>query len=105
MNHGKSSIVTVQATFDTCVDAEIGCALLSEGSLQSDEPEAIGLRRWLVQVRDVTPALARRAQAVLRSAHANETRIIDTQRVLNDRRVGCEGGNIAELGLTLAPWH
>jgi hypothetical protein len=68
--------VTVQATFDDFIAAEIACALLFEGSLRPEEPEAVGLRRWLVQVRGLTPALAHRAEVVLRSARARETQVV-----------------------------
>jgi hypothetical protein len=47
--------VTVLATFDDLIAAEVACALLSDGSLRPEEPEAIGLRHWLVQVCGLTP--------------------------------------------------
>jgi hypothetical protein len=68
--------VTVQATFDDFIAAEIAYALLSEGLLRPEEPEAVSLRRWLVQIRGLTPALAIKAEAVLRSARPSETRIV-----------------------------
>ena len=83
----ERSCVTVQATFQDFVDAEIACALLSDASLQAGEPEAVGLKRWLVQVGGITPALARRAEAVLRSARASETRIVVIEQVVTDRRM------------------
>jgi len=75
MSHDASG-VTVLATFDDFIAAEIACALLSEGSLRPEEPEAIGLRSWLVQVRGLTPTLAHRAEVVLQSARPSETRIV-----------------------------
>jgi len=76
MMHDNGPIVTVQAIFNDCIAAEIACALLSDGSLRPEEPEAIGLRRWLVEVRGLTPTLARRAEVVLQRACASETRIV-----------------------------
>jgi hypothetical protein len=76
MMFDNGPVVTVEAIFDDCVAAEIACALLCEGSLRPEEPEPIGLRRWLVQVLDLTPTLARRAQVVLQRARASETRIV-----------------------------
>jgi len=76
MNDSHSRTVNVQATFDNYVEAEIASALLCDGSLRPDEPEAVGLRRWLVQVRGISPTLALRAEVVLRSAGASETWIV-----------------------------
>jgi hypothetical protein len=72
----NGSGVTVQATFDDFIAAEIACALLFDASLRPEEPEAVGLRGWLVQVRGLTPTLAHRAKVVLQSAQASETLIV-----------------------------
>ena len=65
--------VTVLATFDDRVSAEIACALLSEASINSGEPEPAEDGTWLVNVRGVHPDLAGRAE--VRSARARETTI------------------------------
>ena len=70
-----SSPVTVLATFSDRVSAEIACALLSEASIHSGEPEPAEDSIWRVSVRGVHPDLARRAQVILRSARARETTI------------------------------
>ena len=67
--------VTVLATFSDRVSAEIACALLSEASIQSGEPEPAEEGTWLVSVRGVHPELAGRAEVILRSARARETTI------------------------------
>ena len=71
---------TVRATFENCFEAEIACALLSDASLQPEEPEAEGLRTWVVRVPGLTPTLARRAEAILRSACACDMRIVRNER-------------------------
>jgi hypothetical protein len=45
MNHHVPLLV-VSATFDDRVSAEIACALLSDASIRSDEPEAVGEAAW-----------------------------------------------------------
>ena len=67
--------VTVLATFNDRVSAEIACALLSEASIHSGEPEPAEDGTWLVSVRGVHPELAGRAEVILRSARARETTI------------------------------
>ena len=67
--------VTVLATFSDRVSAEIACALLSEASIHSGEPEPAEDGTWLVSVRRVHPELAGRAEVILRSARARETTI------------------------------
>ena len=69
-------IVTVEAIFDDSIAADIACALLSEGSLRPEESKQVGLRRWLVEIRGLTPTLAHRAEVVLQHARASETRIV-----------------------------
>ena len=64
--------VTVLATFNDRVSAEIACALLSDASIHSDEPEPADDGSWLVIVRGVHPDLAGRAEVILRSARARE---------------------------------
>ena len=70
-----SSPVTVLATFSDRVSAEIACALLSEASIHSGEPEPAEDGTWLVSVRGVHPEIAGRAEVILRSARARETTI------------------------------
>jgi hypothetical protein len=67
--------VTVLAIFNDQVSAEIACALLSEASIHSDEPQATDDGSWLVSVRSVHPNFADRAEVILRSARARETTI------------------------------
>ena len=67
--------VTVLATFDDRVSAEIACALLSEASIHSGEPEPAEDGTWLVSVRGVHPDLAARTEVILRSARAREITI------------------------------
>ena len=50
--------VTVLATFNDWVSAEIACALLSEASIHSGEPEPAEDGTCLVSVRGVHPDLA-----------------------------------------------
>ncbi len=69
------SPVTMLATFDDRISAEIACALLSEGSIHPDEPEAADNGTWLVCVRRVDPDLAGRARVILNSAGARGTTI------------------------------
>ena len=88
---------TVRATFENCFEAEIACALLSDASLQPEEPEAEGLRTWVVRVPGLSPTLARRAEAILRSACACDTRI-----VRNERRIEPSASDQSDL-VTEAP--
>ena len=74
--------VTVLATFDDRVSAEIACALLSEASIHSGEPEPAEDGTWLVSVRGVHPDLAGRAEVILRSARARETTIASDGEIL-----------------------
>ena len=67
--------VTVLATFNDRVSAEIACALLSEASIHSGEPEPAEDGTCLVSVRGVHPDLADRAEVILRTARARETTI------------------------------
>jgi hypothetical protein len=67
MNHHVPLLV-VSATFDDRVSAEIACALLSDASIRSDEPEAVGEAAWGVRVGALHPDLARRAEVILRRA-------------------------------------
>jgi hypothetical protein len=67
--------VTVLATFNDRISAEIGCALLSEASIHSGEPEPAEDGTWRVSVRRLHPELAGRAEVILRSARARETTI------------------------------
>ena len=69
-----SSPVTVLATFSDRVSAEIACALLSETSIHSGEPEPAEDGTWLVSVHGLHPEIAGRAEVVLRSARARETK-------------------------------
>ena len=64
--------VTVLATFNDRVSAEIACALLSEASLHSGEPEPADDGTWVASVRGVHPDLAGRAEVILRSARARD---------------------------------
>jgi hypothetical protein len=79
MEQGLSP-VTVLATFNDRVSAEIACALLAEASIHSDEPEAAEDGSWLVSVRRVHPDLAGRAKVILKSARARETTIASNER-------------------------
>jgi hypothetical protein len=67
--------VTVLATFNDRISAEVACALLSEASIHSGEPEPAEDGTWRVSVRRVHPELAGRAEVILRSARARETTI------------------------------
>jgi len=90
MIHRDTQTLAVQATFKDCIAAEIACAILSEASLDADEPEATGLRSWLVRVRGLTPSLARRAEAVLRRAGATDAKVISNE-ALGDLRADVQG--------------
>ena len=72
--------VMVVATFDDWVSAEIACALLSEASIHSGEPERAEDGTFLVSVRGVHPDLAGRAVVVLRSARARKTIIASDEQ-------------------------
>ena len=74
MSHDLPAL-SVLGVFDDPVSAEIACALLSEASIRSDEPEAAESRSWRVWVRSVKPDLAARAEVILRSARARATTI------------------------------
>jgi hypothetical protein len=75
--------VTVLATFNDRVSAEIACALLSEASLHSGEPEPADDGTWVASVRGVHPDLAGRAQVILRSARARDiTTASDEQQIV-----------------------
>ena len=63
-------LLAVSATFDDRVSAEIACALLSDASIRSDEPEAVDEATWGVRVGVLHPEVARRAEVILRSAGA-----------------------------------
>jgi hypothetical protein len=81
-----SSPVTVLATLSDRVSAEIACALLSEASIHSGEPEPAEDGTWLVSVRGVHPEIAGRAEVILRSARARETTIAsDAQQTVYGR--------------------
>ena len=67
--------VTVLATFNDRVSAEIACALLSEASIHSGEPEPVQDGTWLASVRGVHPDLAGRTEVILKSARAREIMI------------------------------
>jgi hypothetical protein len=75
MSHHESSTVTVEATFHDHVAAEIASALLTDASLLADEPHAIGIK-WRVQVSGLTPTMARRAEAILRTAGAIHVQMV-----------------------------
>jgi hypothetical protein len=72
--------LTVLATFNDRVSAEIACALLSEASIHSGEPERAEDGTFLVSVRGVHPDLAGRAAVVLRSARARKTIIASDEQ-------------------------
>ena len=78
--------VTVLATFNDRVSAEIACALLSEASLHSGEPEPADDGTWVASVRGVHPDLAGRAEVILRSARARD---ITTASDEQQRVYGC----------------
>jgi hypothetical protein len=80
--------VTVLATFNDRVSAEIACALLSEASIHSGEPEPEEDGTWLVSVRRVYPDLAGRTKVILKSSQAREITIAnDEQQTV----YGCSG--------------
>lgn len=95
--------VTVRATFDDSIAAEIACALLSDGSLRPEEPEPAGLRTWVVELRGLTPTLARRAEVVLRSARANQMRIVPEDARIE--HVCADGRTSRERIAVSAPLH
>ena len=78
--------VTVLATFNDRVSAEIACALLSEASIHSGEPEPAQDGTWLASVR-VHPDLAARTEVILRSARAREITIASHEK---QTAHGCE---------------
>jgi hypothetical protein len=102
MRNSHSQAVTVQATFDNYTEAEIACALLSDGSLRPEEPEAVGLRCWLVQVRGIAPNLARRAQVVLRSSGASETQIVHKDQQIEPEFQALPGDSVGPTGMLSA---
>jgi len=67
--------LTVLATFNDRVSAEIACALLSDASIHSGEPEPAAAGTWLVSVRGVHPDLADRTEVVLKSAGVREVKV------------------------------
>ena len=79
--------VTVLATFNDRVSAEIACALLSEASIHSGEPEPAQDGTWLASVRGVHPDLAGRTEVILRSARAREITIASHEQ---QTAHGCE---------------
>ena len=72
--------VTVLATFNDWVSAEIACALLSEASIHSGSPSPRRTAPGLVSVRGVHPDLAGRAEVILRSARAREITIASDEQ-------------------------
>jgi hypothetical protein len=70
----------VRASFDDRIAAEIACALLGDASIRSDEPEAATDGTWSVELRGVTSDLSARAQVILRSARARDTRVVVEER-------------------------
>ena len=72
--------LTVLATFNDRVSAEIACALLSEASIHSGEPEPAEDGTWLGSVRGVHPDLAGRTEVILRSARAREITIASDEQ-------------------------
>jgi len=70
--------LAVVASFDDRIAAEIACALLADASIHPDEPEADTNGSWSVELRGVTPDLSARAEVILRSARARDTRIVVT---------------------------
>lgn len=87
MSQHESSTVTVEATFHDGVVAEIASALLSDASLPADEPQAVG-RKWLVRVSGLTPTIAGRAEAILRTAGAIHVQMVVSKAA--ERRLRCD---------------
>ena len=83
MNKMKHEVpqLAVSATFDDRVSAEIACALLSEASIESDEPEAVDGSGWGIRVEVTHPDLAKRAEVILRSAGARSPIAVDRRVV------------------------
>lgn len=88
MSYHQSSTVTVEAVFHDQAAAEIASALLGDASLPCDEPHPVGIR-WLVEVRKLTPIMARRAEAILRRAGAIETQMVVGRPI--ERRARVDG--------------
>jgi hypothetical protein len=72
--------LVVLAIFGDRIAAEIACALLADASIRSDEPEAAADGTWSIELRGVSPDLSARAEVILRSARARETRIVADER-------------------------
>jgi hypothetical protein len=70
--------LAVVASFDDRVAAEIACALLADASIHPDEPEAETNGTWSVGLRGTREHLAR-AEVILRSARARDTRTVVTR--------------------------